>query len=288
MLYPEKSPSKPDISVSQVYYSALVSAIVTAFIAISLGFLDKLARNTDEGSFREKIRQMLRAALLAFSDVQLISSMALIITLYIKQCEMTVYHYNLVNNTILLANITHCFSLVLLTEVFRARWILSLFRGTLIIVVSVASAIAAWRSPRIPAGRDSDVALPAACYLSGIKEAPKLNWIGIVVAAFSVIAFFSIISTWTWMRKLLDRSKWGYWFRLFVQAFLPFVGLICGLVALYWNRTAILAVGEPGKPGTVHLADDAQREWSFGQILPMAVLLITILFTFEQWPSKFH
>jgi hypothetical protein len=143
------------------------------------------------------------------------------------------------------------------------------------------------------AGKYPDVAYPVACYLSSVRtEMPKQhhqNSIGVLLVFFTIVVIFAPLALLWASRRCFDTTgivkngmtSIGWMIRIGFQAVLPLAAFSWGLFAVKQGRSVITVTSSP-----VSLGNNEQNEWSFGQILPMALIGLVFLFAFEQWPGK--
>ncbi|KAI1388239.1 uncharacterized protein F4822DRAFT_239602 [Hypoxylon trugodes] len=252
----------------------LLSFIVTA--AISLVISASLIFQETRRSTSQKLSTLRRKLLNSYSDQQILTGIGIQSVGLAKTSSMVPYHFFLVWMLSLLSMAVHNATLLALARDFRRDWVLRWMRQILMLANLVLSCVYGVYILRGVQRGLSDETFPITCvWQDSTPNGPApsnegISFAGtIAVVAGNVVIF--ALATW----YLHARTR-----RLYTV--FQIVGLL--LMAAFsvgaTVRVAYLADAFSGK-APVPLADDGEREWSFGQLLSVGMLLLPLVSTVE-------
>jgi hypothetical protein len=230
--------------------------------------------------------RVLSKNLLAFSDTQLLTGLAIQFTGLLKHCELTVYHWKIVTELAFLTTVTHLLTVVALRNYFvKNRWInlpriffmlanLALLGYTSYISYSYEFA-------------GLDISTQLSCFFQGnrpqLKSAFGTKWTGLLVGAIG--GHVTVILAMYFLKDPEENSQkqWYYWlgaaFRTWIVA--PIYG-IYGLWMAGDGLRYTQALGTPNVP-----MNGSESEWNFGQFLPVLLLALPLFAGWESfWEEK--
>ncbi|ORY09070.1 hypothetical protein BCR34DRAFT_487883 [Clohesyomyces aquaticus] len=216
-----------------------------------------------------------RKLLLSFSDQQILTGIGLQSVGLAKMKTMVPYHFFIIWLLSTLSTATNLSTLIALVNDFKRDWVLRWLRQFLMLInliLGVVSSIFVLQSVM----KNLEPRLPIACVWvvesRGKSSNAALSLVGtIAVIAGNVIVFaFS-----TWYLHNRQNPKW--------LKTVQVVGLIA-LVAMGLGATVRVvlvsqAFGHP--PESVRLVGMGEKEWSFGQLLPLLLLSLPLINTME-------
>ncbi|KAJ2896462.1 hypothetical protein MKZ38_005550 [Zalerion maritima] len=251
----------------------LLSFMMTAFVGISLSasiIFSERGHRTSPSTIRRKL-------LNGYSDQQLITGIGIQSVGLAKINTMLPYHFFLIWMLGLMSTATHNATLLALVRDFRRDWVLRWLRQFLMFVNLALSCICGVFILRAVTEGLTRTTLPIACALQDGVEGDEedggenvgLAFAGtIAVIAGNCVVFF--FATW----YLHARSQRFY-------KIVQMVGLVVmfGIAVGASVRVGLLsqAFGTPSVP----LADEGEKEWSFGQLLSLLMLLLPLVSVVE-------
>ncbi|KAF2491222.1 hypothetical protein BU16DRAFT_469877 [Lophium mytilinum] len=252
----------------------LLSFIITNFLALSLSTY-LILRNLRS----PLLSPIPRKLLLSFSDQQLLTGLGIQSVGLAKMNTMVPYHFFIIWMLSLLATATHLATLLALVQDFKRDWVLRWLRQLLMLVsmsLSVVMGVFVLKSvlhnlaPTLPIA--CVWAVPAA---KGATSNAGLSIAGtIAVMAASGVLF--VVSTWYLHNR--NNQKW--------LKSIQVVGLVL-LAAMGVGAAArvVLLSQAFGKPN-LNLSDEGEKTWSFGQLLPLLLLLLPVVSSIELWRGE--
>jgi hypothetical protein len=264
--------------------------MVTAFLSIIISAWIIVLEWTNVGSHRSAVAhssrspkyvwmEFLRKNLLAFSDQQLITGIGVQISAYIKICDISLYHLRIIACLGLLSTVTHFLTLILLREYFANRTSLRNLRIAFmainfILMVNMIVVYLAYNhhtlgltSPAMcfyrPGGRNRAVGTIMASIFGALGVLLSLGAACFTLTARHMNTVLSFAATWIILPAYI----------ITVLVITP-IGL-SGAQAITSNKTLV-----PINPG------GSEKEWGFGQILPLLLLLLPLLTALEILSGK--
>lgn len=247
----------------------LLSFIITAGLALLMAsyiILHELSRRSEA--------KIIRKILLSLSDQQMVTGIGIQSVGLGKIQSMVPYHFFIIWMLSILSTATHLATLLALVNDFKRdwvlRWIRQFFMGVNFILSCVYGIIILMSTMK-----KVDATLPVECALTlpasgtGAPSNAGLSIAGTVaVIAGNAIVF--AIATW----YLHSRRQRG---RQIIQS----VGILI-LVASFVGATArVLMLSQAFGTPSVELKDQGERDWSFGQLLAMLLLVLPLLSAVE-------
>ncbi|KAH8725294.1 hypothetical protein GQ44DRAFT_226332 [Phaeosphaeriaceae sp. PMI808] len=298
--------ANPDIAGVGVVISFLMTTCLTFLIAFTVIFLDRyeqvinlyrryVSKKTEDyeqnynGPYWRSTAfwsRVLSKNLLAFSDTQLLTGLAIQFTGMIKHCDLTVYHWRIVTELAFLTTVTHLLAVVALRNYFvKYRWInlpRIFFMAANLGLLGYTSFIA--YSYEL-AGLDLSTSL--ACFFKG--ERPKFKsafggkWAGLLIGAIgghvTVILAMYILKE----PEKGGRKEWWYWIGAAFRTWI--IAPIYAMYGLYMAGSGLQYTQALGTPNVK--MNGSESEWNFGQFLPVLLLALPLFAGWESfWEEK--
>ncbi|KAI0402373.1 hypothetical protein F4802DRAFT_600141 [Xylaria palmicola] len=269
---PPAVPSDSGVAGVGVLLSFIITAIIALTISASLVFQEARGR----GSARKP--SILRRKLLnAYSDQQILTGIGIQSVGLAKMDSITPYHFFIIWMLSLLSMAVHNASLLALVHDFRRDWVLRWLRQFLIFVNLVLSSL--YGIFILEAVRDgiNDSTFPIACVwreTDGTGHASTgisaLSYVGtIVVIAGNAVVF--VLDAW----YLHSRAQ-RFYKTVQIVGLLLMTAIAFGAIV----RVSLLADAFGGNH-PVSLSDGGERQWSFGQLLSIGMLLLPVVSIIE-------
>ncbi|KAF2808589.1 uncharacterized protein BDZ99DRAFT_446177 [Mytilinidion resinicola] len=290
-------PANPDIAGIGVILSFITTTCFAFILAFVVMFLERY--NSIRAFSRKHIQKLppkdysrehyswrthmfwfriLSKNLLAFSDTQLVTGLAVQFTAILKHCELSVYHFVIVVELAFLTTVTHLLTLVALRNFFVANPWVNLPRIFFMManlgLLGYTSYIA--YSYDIAGLKASS---PLACFYQGhrppFKAAFAGRWGALLVGAIgghlSIVIAMYFLESENKQGKIL--KGWAFIRNWFLAPLYAIYGVAYGGIALH--KTQALGVASVDIQGS-------EKEWGFGQFLPMLLLALPL---FAGWES---
>lgn len=260
-------PSTTDTDAGVAGAGVLLSFIITAGIAIILSAIiifHELRRKNEAKIFRK--------LLLSFSDQQIITGIGLQSVGLAKMDTMVPYHFFIIWMLSLLSTATHLATLLALVNDFKRDWVLRWLRQALMFVnlvlsivfgVFVLQAVMKDLKPTLPIACVWQIPSHTAASNAGISIAGTIG-----VIAGQCIVF--ILGVWYLHSK---RRAWLKWIQAAGIMFLLAIGVGAAIRVILLSQ----AFGTPSVP----LNGTGERDWGFGQLLSMLLLLLPLVSAIE-------
>ncbi|KAI1272640.1 hypothetical protein F5Y07DRAFT_379386 [Xylaria sp. FL0933] len=253
----------------------LLSFIITA--AIALGISASLVLQEARGRASHKPSVLRRKLLNAYSDQQILTGIGIQSVGLAKSDSLVPYHFFIIWTLSLLSMAVHNASLLVLVHDFRRDWVLRWLRQFLIFVNLVLSSLYGVYILRAVQVGINDSTFPIACIWAktdGTGQASTgnsgLSFFGtIVVIAGNVIVF--VLATW----YLHSRTQRFY-------KIIQIVGLLLMTAISIGAVVRVSLVSDAlGGDHPIKLSDGGERQWSFGQLLSVGMLLLPLVSIIE-------
>nr|XP_033548783.1 uncharacterized protein BDR25DRAFT_302768 [Lindgomyces ingoldianus]KAF2471942.1 hypothetical protein BDR25DRAFT_302768 [Lindgomyces ingoldianus] len=263
---PSSTPTDAGVAGAGVLLSFIITNCLSLFLSAIIILLG-LRKSTSAPIFRK--------LLLSFSDQQIITGIGIQSVGLAKMKTMVPYHFFIIWLLSLLSTATNLSTLIALVNDFKRDWVLRWLRQFLMfinLVLQIVSSIFVLQSvmknlePRLPIGCVWEVSS------RGKASNAALSLVGtIAVIAGNVIVF----SFSTWYLHNRQNPKW--------LKTVQVVGLVT-LIAMGIGATVRVvlvsqAFGHP--PESVRLVGTGEKDWSFGQLLPLLLLSLPLINTVE-------
>jgi len=216
--------------------------------------------------------------LLGLSDTQLLTGIGIQLTALIDHCTLSIYHYWVAVNLAQMSTITHLMTMVALRQYFLDHARSSIIRVALIlfnIALYLYQAYVA-DSPQY-SNNVGDISQSLACYYQGNRPSytkdKYLHVYWTTTLTLMIVLHAALLYTVFQARKKTHNKVW--WKKWLLR--LPVV------IAFAYMVFAIAVIGVSVLPNTQALGtsyvviDGSEKDWDFGQILPILLLGIPIL-----------
>lgn len=258
----------------------LIAFISTATLGLLLSSyltLSELRPSSSSSSLNSLTSTIARQLLGGLSDQQLISGISIQSLALARLHAMVPYHFFIIWMLSLLSTATNFAALLALVQDFKRDWVLRWLRQAAMFVnmglgVVLGVLVLEVQLKRLPQ------TMPVGCvwdsgFLNGtVKEDDGSNVLSIV-ATISVIAATCIIfALGTWYLHMKRRV----WDRL-VRVLSLVVLFVIAVAATVRVVTVSQAFGSP----PVELSDEGERQWSFGQLLALVLLVLPLISALE-------
>ena len=254
-----------------------------------------------------KGRKILEAVILSFSDQQMITGLSLVIaTRWYMGCTISAYHYDIVCNLVLMSVVTHLCAVTFITPYFQHLG-LGLCRIVLILLTFLFAGFmfAERNNTSFPTGKPSyaptnsthvpNLIAPAACFVSGniniTNQAEKTFMIMkgsshvsgfpeyIILLVFTLLSLgVAAIYSCVTPEKSPRIMWWLWWFR---------VPLLLAAWAIAIATTSEFWLMRIWMHDSIWPADNAEYDWTFGQFLPLLLMMLAGLAFVEAFSGKY-
>ncbi|GAW15713.1 hypothetical protein ANO14919_051320 [Xylariales sp. No.14919] len=254
----------------------LLSFIITAAVALAISA--SLVLQEARGRTSAQKPSILRRKLLnAYSDQQILTGIGIQSVGLAKAKSLVPYHFFIIWMLSLLSMAVHNASLLALVHDFRRDWVLRWLRQFLIFVNLVLSSLYGIFILKAVGGEINDSTFPIACAWEKTDGTGQLStgnrtlsYIGTVfVIAGNVVVF--VLATW----YLHSRTQRFYKI-IQIGGLILMTAISIGAIV----RVSLLADAFSGNH-PVSLSDGGEKQWSFGQLLSVGMLLLPIVSIIE-------
>ena len=215
---------------------------------------------------------MFRKLLLSFSDQQIITGIGIQSVALAKMKSMVPYHFFIVWMLSLLSTATHIGTLLALVNDFKRDWVLRWLRQFFMFVnlaLSMVSGIFILESVM----KDLQPTLPIACVWEVQPHSAASNAGISVTGTIAVMAgnlIFFALGVWYFHVK---DPKW--------LKIVQIVGLLVLIAIGAGAAIRVMLLSQAFGSPSVKLADTGEKDWSFGQLLPLLLLLLPLVSAIE-------
>jgi len=287
------------VTLMQVIISFLVTTCLAFILAFVVMFLERYnairsfvrkSRNMPPKYYARELCtwrthmfwfEILSKNLLAFSDTQLLTGLAVQFTALLKHCELSIYHFQIVVELAFLTTVTHLLTLVALRNYFvENRWT-SLPRIILMLANLGLLAYTSYIAYSYGlAGLHASSSL--ACFYQGdrphFKAAFAGRWGTLLIGAIG--GHVSVIVAMYFLENKHEGS-WLVWWDAIRN------WIIAPIYAIYGLTFGGRALSRTQALGTPSVAiDGSEKEWGFGQFLPVLLLALPLLAGWESFRGK--
>lgn len=225
--------------------------------------------------------------LLGLSDTQLLTGLGMQLAVLFIHCGITIYHFWIAINLAYLSTITHLLTMVALKSYFIEHRMSSILRLFLIVFNVGLFCYAAFILDGLSyANNFLDGTQLLACYYQGNRPSLKNpsfagHWFTIIVI---VIIVHAIILWHVFIHVEKEQNTRSWWKRWLSRLTIFLVGgyMILAFVATVPVLGDTEAMGSPSKVNiTMDNTHGSERDWGFGQILPILLLALPVLAGWE-------
>lgn len=235
--------------------------------------------------------QVLSKNLLALSDTQLLTGLAIQFTAMIKHCAMSVYHFRIVVDLAFLTTVTHLLTVVALRDYFvEYRWInlpRIFFMLANLALLGYTSFVA--YSYDLAHLQLSD---SLACFFQ--QDRPPFTaafggkWAALLVGAIGGHA--AVIAAMYWLKEPTDDKKGRWYYYVWYGGALIRTWVVAPAYAIYGVYMATDGLSQTqalGEPPSGVIVNGNESAWNFGQFLPVLLLALPIFAGWESfWEEK--
>jgi len=251
----------------------LLSFILTNFLAVLLSAY-LILRN-----LRSPLSsQIPRKLLMSLSDQQLLTGLGIQSVGLAKMHSMVPYHFFIIWMLSLLATATHLATLLALVQDFKRDWVLRWLRQLLMftsMALSVVMGVFVLKSVM----QNLEPTLPISCVWDTPSRGAAGNAAVSVAGTIAVIAasaILFIISTWYLHNR--NNQKW--------LKSIQVVGLLALTAMGVGAAVRVVLLSQAFGTPNVKISDAGEKEWSFGQLLPLLLLLLPVVSSIELYRGE--
>jgi hypothetical protein len=265
-IIPEKVATDPGVAGAGV----LLSFIITNFLSLALSAAIILL-----GLRKSTSAPICRKLLLSFSDQQIITGIGIQSVGLAKMKTMVPYHFFIIWMLSLLATATNLSTLLALVNDFKRDWVLRWVRQGLMFVnllLGVVMGVFVLKSVLM----DLEPRLPIGCVWEAEGRKPAGNASLSVVGTIAVIAGNVVIFVLsTWYLHYRRNPKW------LKSVQVGGLGVMFAIGVGATVRVVLLSQAFGSPPTSIHLQGEGEKEWSFGQLVPLLLLMLPLVSTIE-------
>ncbi|KAH6671663.1 hypothetical protein B0J14DRAFT_564264 [Halenospora varia] len=245
----------------------LLSFIITAGLSLLMSAIIVLHEIR-----RKSEAKVIRKLLLSLSDQQVITGLGIQCIGLAKMGTMVPYHFFIIWMLSLLSTATHIGTLLALVNDFKRDWVLRWLRQFFMFVNLVLSCISGI-FVLMSVMRDLKPTLPIACVwqVTG-TGAPSNAGVSIAgtIAVIAVNCIFFILAVWYLHVK--ERP----WLKT-----IQVVGIVLLIAMGIGAAIRVILLSQAFGTASVPLTDTGEKDWSFGQLLPLLLLLLPLVSAVE-------
>ncbi|KAF2627942.1 hypothetical protein BU25DRAFT_305275, partial [Macroventuria anomochaeta] len=309
-------PADPDVAGIGIIVGFLSTTCLAFLIAFTVLFLDRFNdiinfyrktftnnKTPYEQNHDEKDRQkywrsvvfwsrVLSKNLLAFSDTQLLTGLAIQFTAMIKHCSMSVYHFRIVTDLAFLTTVTHLLTVVALRDYFvRNKWI-NLPRIFFMLANLALLGYTSFISYSYDIV-DLHLSDSLACFFKGdrpeFKAAFGGKWAALLIGAIG--GHVAVIAAMYWLQDPKESNKkgtWWWWIWYGGAVFRTWIiAPAYSIYGIYMAADGLQYTQALGNPPEGVLIEGDESAWNFGQFLPVLLLALPLFAGWESfWEEK--
>ena len=234
--------------------------------------------------------QVLSKNLLAFSDTQLVTGLAIQFTALVKHCHMTIYHFRIVTELAFLTTVTHLLTVIALRNYFvKNKWInlpriffmlanLGLLGYTSFVSYSYDLI------NEVPL----DQSMSLACFYR--SERPRFGaafggkWAAMLICAIGGHATIILAMYWLDEPDATQKTR-TWWYRLGGDLRTWVIAPAYSLYGIWMAGDGLQYTQALGRPNVT--IEGSEQQWSFGQFLPVLLLALPVFAGWESfWEEK--
>ncbi|KAL6863171.1 hypothetical protein ACO1O0_003415 [Amphichorda felina] len=260
---PDATPSNAGIAGAGILLSFMITACAAIILSITVIFSE----------YRGKAAPIRRKVLDGYSDSQIMQGIGIQSVGLAKMTSLVPYHFFLIWMLSLLSTATHNATLLALVHDYRRDWVIRWLRQFLMFVNLALSCVCGIFVLQAVAKGLDDKTLPIACIWEvGAKGQPSnaaVSYVGTVaVIAGNCIVFG--LATW-YLHSRRQR---------FYNA-VQIVGILLMAAIAIGAAVRIILLSQAFGSPSVHLSDQGEKEWSFGQLLSILLLILPLVSVIE-------
>ncbi|KAF4121749.1 hypothetical protein GMORB2_1588 [Geosmithia morbida] len=258
---PSSTPSDAGVAGAGILISFIIAAAVALVLSMSLIFSES----------RGKTSTVRRKLLDGYSDSQLLQGIGIQSVGLAKTNTLVPYHIFLIWMMSLLATATHNATLLALVHDYRRDWVIRWLRQSLMFVnLALSCVLGVFVLQAVSRGLD-DETLPIACVWNSETHGGSrsstvgLSYVGTVIVIIGNCVVFGLA---TWYLHARQRR-----FHNAVQL----VGIILMAAIAIGAAVRIVLLSQAFGHPSVKLTDQGEKEWSFGQLLSVLLLILPLV-----------
>ncbi|KAL0636285.1 hypothetical protein Q9L58_004742 [Maublancomyces gigas] len=231
------------------------------------------------------IRKILEAVVEDLSKLQLVTGVSILIVGFFRVCHLTVYHWNLISYMAILAAVTQTATFVVLSAEWRKySWVrFARYFATLVMFLMLSCFIVMkYWTKGWSFVNDGDARWPALCFFRPDQRGPvtkhseKFVWTNLEVFMVPWMGF-AFASIYQELYNKLKRRTVGNMILGTLNFALPVAISVLSAKELWYSRKRF--------SGRHFLSDSTEDMWSFGQIVPLVLVLSTLMSLLQSWNS---
>ena len=264
---PDAAASDPGIAGAGVLLSFIITAALAVSLSVSIIIQKSFHGRSSGPSFSKIARKMLNS----LSDQQIVTGIGIQSLALAKLDTIIPMHFFMVWMLGLLSNATHLATLLALVNDFKRDWVLRWLRQFLMFVNMILSSVLGILILQVVM-KDAPQTLPMRCAWNSPSHGAVSN-AGISIAGtIAVIALnFILLALATWY--LHSRMSW-------IKT-VQFIGLVLLAAMAVGAAARVLMLSQAFGNPSLQLKDTAEKDWSYGQLLPLLLLILPLISALE-------
>lgn len=248
---------------------------------------ESFVRDYNSNNYSTYVRKILEIVVADLGRLQWVTGIAILITGFFRACHLTVYHWNIISYMAILSAVTQTATFIVLSAEWRKySWVRGArYLGTIAMFLMLSCAICMkYWTKGWSFGNGGDARWPALCFFRPNHESPVSNpsrefgWkLEVLMVPWMFIAFATIYQEL--FRRIKRRTLRNLVYGTINFAFPILIGFLSA--KRLWDARA-------GFVENNYLSDETEDQWSFGQIVPLVLLLSTMISLLQSWNSKYH
>ncbi|KAI1471447.1 uncharacterized protein F4812DRAFT_467523 [Daldinia caldariorum] len=273
---PSTVPSDPGIAGIGVLLSFIIAAAIALLLSASLVFQEirnnnKSKTKSSSSSSPPKSSILRRKLLNSYSDQQILTGIGIQSVGLAKRASLVPYHFFLVWMLSLLSMAVHNATLLALARDFRRDWVLRWMRELLMLANLVLSSTYGVFVLRAVQRGISDSTLPVECaWRAETRDGPAAANAGVSYVGTGAVLVGNVVIFGLAMWYLHARAR-----RFYAAVQVGGLALMAAFAVGATVRVAYLADAF-ARSTPVPLRDAGERDWSFGQLLSVGMLLLPL------------
>ncbi|KAI1807750.1 hypothetical protein F4811DRAFT_573268 [Daldinia bambusicola] len=270
---PSTVPSDPGIAGIGVLLSFIIAAAIALLLSASLVFQEIRNNKSKSKSSRPppKPSILCRKLLNSYSDQQILTGIGIQSVGLAKRASLVPYHFFLVWMLSLLSMAVHNATLLALAGDFRRDWVLRWMRELLMLANLVLSCTYGVFVLRAVQRGISDATLPIECaWRAETQDGPPAGNAGVSYAGTGAVIVGNVVIFALAIWYLHTRAR-----RFYAAVQVGGLALMAAFAVGATVRVAYLADAF-ARSTPIPLRDAGERDWSFGQLLSVGMLLLPL------------
>ncbi|KAH8169087.1 hypothetical protein LIA77_11213 [Sarocladium implicatum] len=265
---PDSTPSNAGIAGAGILLSFMITACLAIVLSATVIFAE----------IRGKSSKIRRKLLSGYSDSQILQGIGIQSVGLAQMNSLVPYHFFLIWMLSLLSMATHNATLLALKQDYRRDWVIRWLRQTLMFVnLALSSVSGIFILQAVSKGVEKDTH-PIQCVWEidgkGASSDAALSYAGTIVVIAGNCVIFGL-ATW-----YLHSQRQRFYKVIQIVGLLLMTGIAIGAAV----RVILLsqAFGSP----SVKLRDEGEKDWSFGQLLSLLLVILPLVSVIEIWRGE--